>query len=238
MQPTPYPPPQPAAKKSNVWLWVLAGCGGLALIGVAAASVVLYFTYYALNEVTSNPVRTAAKAVELANPDIEVISVDEEKQLVSFRDKKTGATTTISLKEFQEQAPSGGKPGSGDNQAKGGKPSGSSAPDIDISDRDALPNWVILYPGAKVIAKVLSGKGDKASGTLTLRTNDTADAVFKFYEGKLDGIGFSVTRAASAGYRAIAAKRDSGETVTVVTAQNEAADGQDGTSIVLSYGFE
>ncbi|MFQ3639650.1 MAG: hypothetical protein SNJ62_06540, partial [Chloracidobacterium sp.] len=213
MQPMPYAPPPPA-KKSNVWLWVLGGCGAIAVIGIIATGAFLYFAYYAasraIDEVSKNPVRTAAKLIENINPDIEVVSVDEEKKLVTFRDKATGTTTTVSLDEFEKQA-GRGNASRDDSAAQGGdKSTKSPESDVGISDKDNIPAWVVLYPGAKVIAKVISGSADKASGSLTLKTSDKVDAVFKFYEGKLDGTGFTVTRAAAGGYRAISAKRDSG----------------------------
>ncbi|MCS7079191.1 MAG: hypothetical protein NZ585_03965 [Chloracidobacterium sp.] len=234
MQPTPYSPPsQPAAKKSNIWLWVLVGCGSLTVLGVIIAAVVAYFAYYAFNQAAKNPVRTAAKVVELVNPDIEVISVDEEKQLVTFRDKKTGTVTTVSLEELQKQqkqGQSGGKPA--DDVAKGGPPPGSTTPGG--GDTADLPNWVVLYPGAKVIAKTTSSGGDKVSGTLMLETDDTVEAVFRFYESKLDGVGFTVTRTTVGGVRALSATRNSGETITVTAFPEEPGDQED-TRIMLSY---
>ncbi len=244
MQPVGYAPPPPA-KKRNVWLWVLGGCGVLTLLGIVVVGVVLYFGYRFVDEVSKSPVRTAAKLIELANPDIEVVAVDEEKELVTFRDKKTGTTTTVSLKEFEKQAKSGEGTDS-PSPSTGSQPS-SSPPDVGISDRDNLPNWVLVYPGAKVTAKVTSGSGNKASGSLTLMTRDKPEEVFNFYETKLNGIGFSVTRAASGSYRAIAAERDSGESINIVVMKVESDDRQEGnrtednddyTSIVITYKSE
>ncbi len=243
MQPMGYAPPPPA-KKRNVWLWVLGGCGVVTLLGIVAVGVVLYIAYYAasraVDEVSKNPVRTAAKVIEMADPDIEVVAVDEEKELVTFRNKKTGTTMTVSLKELEKQGKSGERTG---NPAPSTASQPSSAPpDVGISDRDNLPNWVLVYPGAKVTAKVTSGSGSKVSGSLTLMTRDKPEAVFSFYETRLDGTGFSVTRAASGGYRAIAAKRDSGESVSVVVMKVESDDHRDDsddyTSIVLTYQSE
>ncbi len=244
MQPVGSAPPPPA-KKRNVWLWVLGGCGVLTLLGIVGVGIALYFGYRFVDEVSKNPVRTAAKVIEMANPDIEVVAVDEEKELVTFRDKKTGTTTTVSLKEFEKQA----KPGEGTSSpapSTASQPS-SAPPDVGISDSDNLPNWVPVYPGAKVMVKVTSGSGNKVSGSLTLMTRDRPEAVFSFYETKLNGSGFSVTRAASGGYRAITAKRSSGENLTVMVMKVESddrreddrtEDDDDYTSIVITYKSE
>lgn len=242
MQPGGYAPPPPPAKKRNIWLWILGGCGVVTVLGIGVAVVVGYFAYYAasraVDEVSKNPVRTAAKLIELANPDIEVVSVDEEKKLVTFRDKKTGTTTTVSLEEFEKQAKSGNGTGGSSDPSAGNPP----PTDVGISDKDNLPNWVTVYPGAKVTAKITSGSGDNASGSLTLMTRDKPEAVFTFYETKLDGAGFTVTRAAAGGYRSIVAKGPAGEKLSVMVLKVESNDHQgdddDYTSIVLIYGNE
>ncbi len=242
MQPVVYAQPPPA-KKRNVWLWVLGGCGVLTLLGIVGVGVALYFGYRFVDEVSKNPVRTAAKVIEMANPDIEVVAVDEEKELVTFRDKKTGTTKTVSLKELEKQGESRERTG---NPAPSTDSQPSSAPP-DVSISDNLPNWVPVYPGAKVTAKVTSGSGNKVSGSLTLMTRDKPEAVFSFYETKLNGSGFSVTRAAAGGYRTITAKRSSGENLTVMVMKVESDDRQeedrtedddDYTSIVITYKSE
>ncbi len=226
-------PPQPAAKKRNTWLWVLLGCGGLTVIGVIVVLVVGYFLFSIGEHVADNPVRTAAKVVEFINPDIEVLSVDEEKELVTFRDKRTGEVTTISLEELkkqQEKKSSESKPP--DNTAQS-KPSSESATP-EVGGQDGLPNWVVLYPGAKVIAKLKSGTGNKASGTLMLKTDDGADAVLRFYEERLKGDGFSVTPTVVGNLRALSAKRNSGEALVIMAAPED-GDEQDDTQITITY---
>ena len=241
MQPVGYAQPPPT-KKRNVWLWVLGGCGVLTLLGIVVVGVALYFGYRFVDEVSRNPVRTAAKAIEMVNPDIEVVAVDEEKELVTFRDKKTGTTTTVSLKELEKKAKSGD--GTGSPEPSAGSQPPSSPPEVGIGDKDNLPNWVLVYPGAKVTAKVTSGSGNKVSGSLTLMTRDRPEAVFSFYETKLGSLGFSMTRVTAGGYRTINAKRPSGENLTVMVMKVESddrreddrtEDDDDSTSIVLTY---
>ncbi|MGQ9897355.1 MAG: hypothetical protein ACUVR8_07370 [Acidobacteriota bacterium] len=246
-----YSPPSPSAKKRNIWLWMLGGCGVVTVLGLVAAAIFFYVGYYAasraVDEISKNPIRSAAKLIELANPDIEVVAVDEEKELVTFRDKKTGTTTTVSLKEFQERATSedgksrdeaGSSCSSPDSQPS------SSLPDVGVSDKDNLPNWVPVYPGAKVTAKVASGNGNQVSGSLTLMTKDKSAVVLNFYETKLNESGFRVTRAVTGGYGTIAAKGPAGETLTVMVMKVEDDGGQededhdDGTGIVLTYSFK
>jgi hypothetical protein len=241
MQPVGYETPPPA-KKRNVWLWVLGGCGGITLLSLVVGGVALYLGYRAVDEVSKNPIRTAAKIIELTNPDIEVVAVDEEKELVTFRDKKTGTTATVSLKELEQKAKSGDGTSSPGPSA-GSQPS-SSPPEVGSGDKDNLPDWVPVYPGAKVAAKVTSGSGSKGTGSLTLMTKDRPETVFSFYETKLGSLGFSITRVTTGSYRTINAKRPSGENLTVMVMKVESddrreddrtEDDDDSTSIALTY---
>jgi len=105
----PGPPPQypqggPPQKKSKVWLWVLAGCGTFVLLGMVAFIAAGYFVWNKAQEagldpelMESQPALAAAKLVTALNPDLELVSVDEEEGLITIREKKTGKTVTVNV---------------------------------------------------------------------------------------------------------------------------------------------
>ncbi len=99
----PLPPP---AKKGSVWLWVLGGCLGLLLLGGAVTAIVGYITFQKAKEVAGDfenkPVFTAAKALVMLNPDIELVNADEDTQRITIREKSTGKTITVSLDDLKE----------------------------------------------------------------------------------------------------------------------------------------
>lgn len=99
----PLPPP---AKKSNVWIWVLGGCLGLLLLGGAVTAIVGYIAMQKAKEMAGDfekrPVYTAAKALVMLNPDIELVNADEDSQKITIREKATGKTMTVSLEDLKE----------------------------------------------------------------------------------------------------------------------------------------
>lgn len=99
----PLPPP---AKKGNVWIWVLGGCLGLLLLGGAVTAIIGYFAVQKAKEVAGDfekkPVYTAAKALLILNPDIELVDADENSQKITIREKATGKTMTVSLEDLKE----------------------------------------------------------------------------------------------------------------------------------------
>jgi biopolymer transport protein ExbD len=83
-------PPQqslpPPKKKSNVMVWVLAVCGTLIVIVVIVGLM------------QKNPGLAIAKRMVEANPDIlEIVSVDDEKRLITMRNKQTSETFTLNM---------------------------------------------------------------------------------------------------------------------------------------------
>src|SRR5215467_2111425 len=97
------PPPgygAPPPKKSNALFWILGGCAGIIVIGAIAFIVLSYFVYNKAKQVASDiqdrPALAAAKALTAFNPDVDVVSTDDEKGTITIRNKKTGETITIS----------------------------------------------------------------------------------------------------------------------------------------------
>ncbi|HXF38820.1 MAG TPA: biopolymer transporter ExbD [Blastocatellia bacterium] len=85
----PLPPQQslpPPKKKSNVMVWVLAVCGTLIVIVVIVGLM------------QKNPGLAIAKRMVEANPDIlEIVSVDDEKRLITMRNKQTSETFSLNM---------------------------------------------------------------------------------------------------------------------------------------------
>lgn len=96
----------PAAKKSKVWIWVLGGCLGLILLGAVIAAVVGYFAVQKAKEVAGDfekrPAFTAARALVMLNPEIELVDADEASERITIREKATGKTMSVSLDELQQ----------------------------------------------------------------------------------------------------------------------------------------
>ncbi|HXF40244.1 MAG TPA: biopolymer transporter ExbD [Blastocatellia bacterium] len=94
------PPPPP--KKSMALVWVLVT---LVVMTVIAMSVGRYIFRKQMVDfgidpdlMQKNPALAVAKAMVARNPDVyELVSVDDEKRLITIRNKQTGTTNTINM---------------------------------------------------------------------------------------------------------------------------------------------
>ena len=109
--PPPPPSPQPAAavpaaKKGRAIFWILGGCLGLIIIaGVIMVATGLFVAHRAGLDpdlMKRNPSLAVAKMMASMNPELEVISVDESSGVIHVRDKKSGKSLKMNLKEAQK----------------------------------------------------------------------------------------------------------------------------------------
>ena len=207
-----YPPPQyqqypqPPQKKSKAWLWILAGCGTFVLLGGITAAVLVYYVFDKAQEVVElaeeQPALAVAKFVTALNPHLEIVSVDEEKGLITVKDKNTGKTVTVNVDEardgkieFTEEGKepatieAGGSGESGSLEIKteeGTAKFGAGAP-------DNLPDWLPAYPGAEIKGTYSVKNKEGQSASFTFTTEDSMDKVISFYEDALKSAGFAMT---------------------------------------------
>lgn len=196
-------PPPPPQQKSKTWLWVLGGCGTVILLGVIAAGILGYLAYTKTQEVVSdvekNPSLTVAKMMVAANPDIEMVSVDEAKGVIVVREKDTGKQITVNFEDagkgkfvFSEDGKESltleAKSESGTVELKSDK--GSMT--IGAGSRADVPGWLPAYPGAQPQGNYSMKAADAETGSFHFTTNDSIDQVMAFYEAELKSAGFTV----------------------------------------------
>lgn len=200
----PFPPqqpfPPPPQKKSTVMVWVLAGCGTFIVLGVIA---VILFVWIKAKEIEKNPAFAIAKMMVQANPDVELVSADEAKGLLTIRDKKTGETVTVNLDEVKKGKLIFKKDGKDEEvtlEAKGQGDTGS----IEVKTKDGsavfsagstakLPNWFPSYPGATVQGTFSTQGKDGEGASFGFSTADSIEKVVKFYEDNLKQAGLKIT---------------------------------------------
>ncbi|RPI07597.1 MAG: hypothetical protein EHM65_11570, partial [Acidobacteriales bacterium] len=98
----PSPAAVPAPKKSNVLVWVLAGCGGLIALGLIAMALFGWFVSRKASEFGKNPAFAAAKMMAAMNPEVEVIRADEDSGQITLREKKSGKTITLDFRDIRK----------------------------------------------------------------------------------------------------------------------------------------
>jgi len=210
----PFPPqqsfPPPPQKKSNVMLWVLAGCGTFIVLGVIAVVLGYFFVVNKAKEagldpdlMQKRPALAVAKMMVAANPDVELVSVDDEKGLITIKDKKTGKTVTVNLEEAQKGKITFKGDGADEEvtlEAKGEGENGS----LEMKSKDGsavfgagasakLPDWFPSYPGAEVKGTFSAQGKDGEGGSFGFSTADSIERVVKFYEDNLKAAGLKVT---------------------------------------------
>jgi len=188
----------------------------------------------------NHPGLAVAKLLLSANPDIEILDVDENLGILRVREKKTGKTLTMNLKDAEKgkisfrdennQLVEIQAQGEGENASVEVKsPEGSMRMGVGAGQ---LPDWIPSYPGSEgtgtfsVISK--EGKG----GSYGFKTKDSIGNVVSFYEDGLTSAGFEVEKnelpASDRGSAVILVAKDAGSqrNVTITMA------GQEGTTTV------
>ena len=195
-----------AAAKTSPLVWILGGCGGLIVLAALVGGMALYYIGHKAKQfgdlAQRNPAMAVAKLMAAANPDIEVVSVDDKRGVMTVRDKKTGKVLTMNLADAQKgkfvfSAP-GEKPvtleahgdgASGSLEVK----SGEGSMKIGAGAAEKVPNWVPTYPGTTP-QNTFSMQNDKEnSGSFTLTTKDSIDQVVRYYGDALKQAGLKVT---------------------------------------------
>jgi hypothetical protein len=204
---TTYPQAQPP-KKGGALKWVLIGCGGFVLVGIIAVFAIGYFTYNKAKQagldpdlMRRNPALAAAKIAAMNSPDVEFISIDETKNTVTVRDKKTGKEITINADKAQ-----GGKiviteDGKEKVSINGDGKNGSievNTPDgktkIGANSVATLPDWLPQYPDVKIEGNYSVDSAESSGVGYNFTTDDSVAEVTEFFESELKDEGFKVTK--------------------------------------------
>jgi len=243
------PPALPNEKKGLSCL-AMGGIGCLVLVVAAflggGALVAKFFpaikTFIA--DAEKDPARAAAMLALKVNPDIEMVTTDDEKREVTFKVKSSGETMTVSFEDLSQgklkMTNSKGEEISIDasNVEQSGivmkGPDGEAV--IGGGKSAPPPAWVPVYPGAEAQeGGVRVERPDGAiNGMAVAKTSDSVEAVQTFFDAKLKEAGFEVTitstvEGKSAG---ISADKDDGKTTVGVTV-TAGDDGQ--TQLMVTY---
>jgi len=178
-------PGQPAKKKTAWWVWGLLGCGGLIVVVVVIAVAGLGYLW---TKVPKTELGVVARAIQLTNPDVEVVSLDEDRQIVTLKDKKTGKQLTVNLEDAKrgkfsftdgkESVTFGGEDGVIKVQGEKGTAIYGEAP-------KNLPSWLPTYPGAAPQGGMSNEEQGQRGGAINLTTSDPVSKVIAYYKEKL-----------------------------------------------------
>ena len=201
------PPAAPAPRKLGPLIWILGGCLGLVVIaGIIAVSTGIFIAHKAGLDpalMKKDPGLAVAKMLASSNPDIEVLSVDEDRSIIRVREKKTGKTMTMNLEDARN-----GKIVFEDDQNKQveiqTRGEGEDAA-VEITSAEGtmrmgaaasvqLPDWLPSYPGAEGTGTFSVSGAEGKAGSCAFKTSDSVDDVASFYEAALKEAGFEVQK--------------------------------------------
>jgi hypothetical protein len=222
-----YAQPAPPPKKGlSPLAWVGIGCAVIAVLGMLVVGGVVavggYFAKKGLDKLEKNPTLTLAELAVRANPDVDLVSTDEEAGTITVKVKKTGEVMTLNAKDienghFEIKSKDGTTvfDASGNANKDGGTLTvtnekgevatvhgGAGAP-------QNLPAWFPAYPGGTLQGTFDTNGTDGRTVAFTVSTPDTADKVLSFYESKLKEAGLKVDT-----YTAAANGKQTGGTLT------------------------
>lgn len=154
--------------------WVGIGCGGMVIICIIATVLAGGFLFKAAKSAFANPGKSSAEFVVAGNKDLSKVSENDESGEMTVQVKSTGEQLTLKY----------------DDLAKGrilAKDKEGNVAPLSQGDLAKVPAWVPRYPGITDEVS-LSQSDDGTSGMLVFTTNDSAEAIKKFYSDEAEKI--------------------------------------------------
>ena len=244
------PPPVAAAKKkTSPLVWVLVGCLGLFVIGGVIFAAATFFVAKKVKDVASefaeNPIRESVEAMVRFNPELELVSTDDEAETLTIRNKSTGEVATFDWSDIQN----GNFRFEADGEEYTVDTSGAAEGRLEVRDGSGagvlafgpgasdVPSWFPEYPGsADVNVLVSANQNGQDSAIWTFQAADAVADVLAFYEQRLEVDGWEVSTSTAEGAGAqqgsVEAKRDAGATTLNLVATS---GGGEGTQVMVTY---
>jgi len=194
-------------KKTNTLAWVLGGLGGCLVLVIIVVACIGFFAMRTAKRAgidpelfKRNPALAATKLAVAANPNVEMVSVDEGRQEITVRDKQSGKTYTMSFED-----------------AKKGKftikEDGKTT--LTVGGKAKVPSWVPDYPGSDPQGAFSASGADGDSGTFGFKTKDSSEKVIQYYQDQFKLSGMKVTSNITT--------QDGKSSAGMLTAQDEAS---------------
>lgn len=197
-QPGPPYAPYPQKKKTSPVVWILLGLGVFFVLAILAVMGAGFFFVHKIKQagldpelMKRNPGYATVKMMAAMNPDIEVVSMDDDKGTVTVREKKTGKTYSVNfddakkgrftIKEDGKETVSITTTGDSNNGALEIKSSDGTMKIGGGADAK-VPTWMPDYPGSTTQGAFSAQGKDGNAGSYTFKTKDSPDKVAKFYE--------------------------------------------------------
>lgn len=227
------PIPGEVKRKTSPLVWVLAAVAGVfVLVGILVVGAGLFVAHKVKSAgfdsalAQKNPALAAAKVMASLNPDVEIVKVDEDRGLLTIRDKKSGKVLTMNAEEAKNGKLAFSNESTGESFSFGGNGSVK------------LPDWLPSYPGSKPEGTFSASGSGTEGGMAHFKTGDAGSKVLSYYQEALKSSGFKIRSSFSGdsgtsnGGVLTAEDTDNHRTVMVTVT----SAGEDGTQVALTYG--
>ncbi len=198
-------PPPPGPKKISPIVWILVAVFGLFLLAAIAVAGLGFFAYHKAKQagfdvslLEKKPELAFIKMAVAANPDAEIVNIDEKRGIVSVRDKRDGKVLTFNFEDLRQgrfTLEQGGQKMTVQTQGQGEQGSVAVTTAEGTAQFGAgavkLPSWFPTYHGAKMEG-FSAQSASEASGGFGFKTSDPPGTVSAFYEDALKKAGFQV----------------------------------------------
>lgn len=205
--PSPGVPSPQKGSGAKLLIWILGIIVGLLLLAFGSCAVIGFYAVHKVKQagfdsdlMKKNPGLATAKMAVSMNPDVEVVSSDDNAGTISVRDKKTGKVTTMkfdSQKKAMVITDENGKTTSMTTSGEGANATmemKSSEGTMKIgANADKAPAWVPQYPGSSPQNTFSANTGGEQTGSYAFTTTDPAEKLISYYGDSLKSAGFTVS---------------------------------------------
>ena len=214
----PFAPPQ--KKKTPVWVWILAGIGGVIALLILVVVGAGLFVVSKVADMAQNPAELG-KLIARANPDLELLDSDAGKKILRVRNKRDGSTVTLKLEDILT------------GKLQVSKEDKDGLETVELGGKMKLPNWVPKFPGVEPTS-LGSAQSDKQGegGLFTFTTSESEGKIRSFYQEGFEKRGLAVK--VEVGGKAALVMQSEDETLNA-TVKIEGDDGSERRVTVL-YG--
>ena len=233
----------PARQGMGTGAKVAIGCGAVAILSivVVGAAVVFGGMFVAKKAkdagfdselIARNPGLAAARMMVTANPELDLVDMDENRGTLTIRNKETGETLTVDFQDIQEgrltfRTDEGEVTFRGDDSGARMEVRGETGETQTLefgasADRSRIPDWIPVHEGDLTVGFSVDGGGQQA-GMFSIETTASRQAVRDFYMAELEGRGFPPSVATV-----------EAEGMVMVTIHASRPDGTRGLTVVIS----
>jgi hypothetical protein len=189
-------PPAPPKKTSPI-IWIVAVFFGLLVLAGIVMVAGGIFLAKKVHDAAGNPALATAKLMAMADSDVEIISSDDAKGTVTFKDKKSGKIVTLDFEQIKQgkiRFEEDGKTVTLNSSGNGIDLRGSDGATVQIGAQASakLPNWLSAYPGSTAQGTFAMQGGTESGAAVSFTSKDTVEKVSDFYQDAFKTAGLTV----------------------------------------------